>query len=393
MFSRVAKLLLPVIVLLIGAGSMVLLGQTEAETKKPDAAAKPPLVETQIVHRADHQVRVTGQGKVMASRSVDLSAAVAGRVAWRSEALSVGSRLAAGSTLLRIDPRDLAAQVTTSDENLKRAQLALSLEQSEQEVAQRAWTEIGGRKPASDQARRAPHLAHARAQLASAESQLEQAKRALSHAALRVPFNAAVQSVHAEVGQYVAPGQVIAHLVGTDTYWVQTSISIDDLPLISLSDGEGSRAEVSQTVREQESRREARILRLRSELSADSGMAQLLLAVDEPTKPNAGSETPLLLGSFVDVVIYGKVAPNLVEIPRTALHEGDTAYVLASDQTLAIRSLQIAHRYRDTVLVEAGLEEGDALIVSPIPTPVEGLKLRVRSEAPVAGDPSGGTAS
>ncbi len=386
MFARLLKPLLPIATLLVGAGAMMFLGRSAAEPDKAPESALPPLVETTVLARADHRVRIVGQGRVVAARQLELSSAIAGRVSWKHELLVPGSAFGAGTALVRLDPRDLMTAVANAKAAVKRAQRDLSQEIAEQQVAEGAWAELGGAKEASAGAKRAPQVAHAKAEVESAESQLAQAERTLGKAVLVAPFNASVQSVQAEVGQNVAAGQVIATLVGTDAYWVQTSVAVDDLPLIDLPRGEtsGSHAEVGQRVRGRAITRPARVLRLRSELAAEGGMAQLLLRVEKPTEVRAEGDVPLLLGAYVDVVIHGATLTDVFEIPRTALHEGDTAYVLTKDRTLAIRQLHIVHRYRDSVLVDRGLADGEALITSPVPTRIEGLKLRERERDAVS---------
>jgi hypothetical protein len=57
------------------------------------------------------------------------------------------------------------------------------------------------------------------------------------------------------------------------------------------------------------------------------------------------------------------------------LRDGDTAWVLAQGDTLATRLITIAWQDMDAAYVSTGLEDGDRLIVSDIPAPVEGMQL------------------
>ena len=180
----------------------------------------------------------------------------------------------------------------------------------------------------------------------------------------------------------VGPGAPTATVVGTDEFWVQVSVPIDRLEFIKIpgvNSSEGSAVTVIQTVGQQEDTRAGKVVRLLGELDPVGRMARVLVAVQDPLNLAVGEETPrglpFLLSAFVTVRFDGAQELEVTEIPRSALHEGDKAFVF-KDGKLEIREVGVVWRRPDTVLVANGLEAGDELVVSRISTALPGMKLR-----------------
>ncbi len=67
---------------------------------------------------------------------------------------------------------------------------------------------------------------------------------------------------------------------------------------------------------------------------------------------------------------------DVVELPRTALHEGNRVWVMAEDNTLDVREVAMVWGGEDSVYVSEGLEHGMRLVVSDLVAPVPGMLLR-----------------
>ncbi len=89
---------------------------------------------------------------------------------------------------------------------------------------------------------------------------------------------------------------------------------------------------------------------------------------------------PLLLNAFVQLEIEGHPVPGAVEVPRVALRDGGTVWVMNGEERLDVRDVDIVWRDEDAVLVRRGVTVGDHIITSRLPTPVPGMKVRVATE-------------
>jgi multidrug efflux pump subunit AcrA (membrane-fusion protein) len=108
----------------------------------------------------------------------------------------------------------------------------------------------------------------------------------------------------------------------------------------------------------------------------------LVIEVNEPWKSfRPGEQPPLQPGMFCRLTIETRRVPRAVRIPRTALQPENTVF-LVQDGALAVRPVEVLYVQKESVLVTAGLETGDLLIVSPLSTPVVGMQLRPREVDP-----------
>ena len=116
-------------------------------------------------------------------------------------------------------------------------------------------------------------------------------------------------------------------------------------------------------------------------------MARLLVAVHDPlglkaredeAKVEAAREAalPLLLGALAQVELEGNRTANLAAVPRRALHDGSSVFVLSKAGTLDIRLIDIVWREPEQVFADLRLTPGERLITSTIASPVQGMALR-----------------
>ncbi len=199
---------------------------------------------------------------------------------------------------------------------------------------------------------------------------------------MHAPFNGKVISENVDVGQVIGPQTAICRLVGTDRFWIQVSIPVPQLKWIELpgtESGDGSDVNIIiDNTGDGPITRDGRIVRLLPDLDDVGRMARLLVAVDDPL--NLGNDTrkyPLLLGTFVEVEIAGKVVEDIMVIPNAALRRNNTVWIMAPDDTLKIVPVEVIWRRKDTTIVRSDFPDDTRLITSKITTPVEGMELRV----------------
>jgi len=401
----VLRVLTVIGVLFAGGLLFAALVATRPEAAKAPPADRRPLVEVATVTVSDHPTRVEASGVVIPARQVLLAAEVGGRVVSMHPELVPGGRVPKNTRLLRIDARDYRLALEQQFAQVDRAQTELELERGRKRIAEREWKLLGGGAsggaaasgqpsgaPGAGLALREPQLRSAQAALKAAESGLERARLAVGKTNLTVPFNALVQERNVDVGQLVAPGAPLATLVGTDQFWVQVSVPVGRLAAIDIPGLGGATAGSSATVRQRTGEgiveRTGRVVRLLGDLDPAGRMARLLVEIDDPLAldEDSGARVPLLLGAYVEVEIAGRALESVAEIPRAALQDGDSVFLVSPDGNLVIREVEVAWRQRDSVLVARGLSRGDRVVVSPIAAPVAGMAVRV------AGDPASGAA-
>ncbi len=425
--KKLFRALLPVAILALGIAVMIGLVMSKPKARKAERAELGTLVEASPVEPERRTIEVRAHGTVVPARQVVLSPEVSGRVTWMSSELVPGGRFTAGDTMVRIDARDYSLAVEQQYAQVDQAATALEIEKGRKKIAEREWELLGDSKDKQGAALalRDPQLRTAEVALRSAESALERARMNVGRTKVSAPFNGLVQTRAVDIGQLVGPSSPLVTLVGTDAFWVQLSIPVDRLAWIDIPEvrgaTEGSPARVWRQIGDQRIEREGRVIRLMGDLDPLGRMAKVLVEIDDPLGLSTPARTavgegaqppapglPLLLGAFVEVAIDGREVDHVVEIPREALRHGDNVYLVDSEKVswpeslsgllfwadsgdrkslltldrMETRPVQVLWRMPDTVLVNRGLEAGDVVITSPVPAPIDGMKVRIAPPSP-----------
>lgn len=370
-------------ILIVGILVGIFLLMTGPRTQPGEKQRGSRIVRTIQLVPGSHNVNVTGYGSVIPAQRVVIRPQVQGRILEQHPQLVPGGRIQVGEVLFKIDPSDYEIAVKEQEFALEEARFSLEMEQGNQVVASREWKILEQELPENEINRslvlRQPHLRRAQASLDRAENQIARAELDLSRTVIKAPFNAIVLEESVDQGQLVNTGADTCILVGSDQAWVMTTISLQDLTHIQYPSGErpGSKAMVYLDTGEEEPLVwEGRVSQLLSDLEPTGRMARVIVETPDPygldpeSDPNAA---PLLIGSYVKVVIDVGEIENALEIPRTALREGSRIWVVDQEKRLQIRETNILWTRKDTVLVENRMQEGETLIVSGLKVALPGM--------------------
>jgi multidrug efflux pump subunit AcrA (membrane-fusion protein) len=362
-------------------------------------------------------VIVKAHGTVVPSRAAVLSPEVNGRVTWIADDLLPGGRFEKGAIMLRLDGRDYKLALEAQAAAVQQARTQLELEERRKKIAKREWEIMG--KEGDPLTLSEKQVKTAEVAVAAARSNVQRARLNVGRTVLKAPFNAIIQERNVDVGQIIGPASPVVTIAGTDEFWVKISVPVErlvwlDIPGVNVDDpAKASRAVVWRELNGRRVERSGRIVRLLGDVDPMGRMARLLVAIEDPLgindpapvptaeAPASLPNLPLLLGSFVQVDLQGRSVDGVVELPRQALRDGDSVYVMRGervevpdwyrdmliwtdgdelDQLLTVDRLKVVDvdvvwRQLDTVYVH-GLADGDQIITSPVPSPIDGMKVR-----------------
>lgn len=395
--SILVKFVLPVVVLAAaGALTARLISSREAPSQT-DPEEDAAVVDTEVVHEQSHRLDVRASGTVEPARQMQVQPEVSGRVVDVHDELQPGGLVEKGETIVQLDRSDYRLAVRQRKTALEQAKSQMALEKGRQEVAEREWELFKDeadeltRETDPSLALRKPQLGNAKAQVDAAQARLEQARLNLSRTSVEAPFDALVRDESVSIGDLAGAQSPVATLVGTDAFWARLKVSPGKIPYIDIpgvNADTGSKVEIEYETGDTAVKRVGRVLRLAGGLDRRGRLARVIVRIDDPLGLASEDDSefrgvPLLLDSYVDARIRGGETRELVELPRDAVRNGDQVYVY-DDGTLAIRTLEIAWRRPSSVLVSGGLEDGDRVVVGPMPNPLEGMSLE-------RADPGGNT--
>ncbi len=412
--KRLAKIGLPIAVIgvaVLGAGIL-------QATKRP---VEPKPVQEQVwtvaavpVVRNDVQPVMRLFGEIIAGREVELRPLVEGRVDDFAADFVDSGVVRAGDLLVAIDPFEYRADMSEYEARIAEARARLDeiyaelgaatdmiahdrrqLELARREVARRErlrQSQAGSEKALDD-----AHLALSQREqqlierqqtidrlAAQAEQQkavierwrvaLRRARRDLADTRLTAPFDGYLVDTDAAVGKRVGAGDRIARLSDAGRLEAQFHLSSGEFARVLAAGGyRGRAAEVLWRVGGQTFTFAATVDRMKSEIDAESGGVDLYARIE-----GQGADGVLRPGAFVEVRLADRVYEDVVRLPRSALHNGDTVYVVV-DERLRPRHVEVVVRSGNDILVRGDFEPGDNMVViTRLPEIGPGIRVVVR---------------
>lgn len=418
----ILKIVIPMIILVAGAAAGLHLKEGQPKMKKERPKAGAPVVEVMTARPESITMNVTAMGVVIPKREVVLKSQVSGEIDWVSDRFEPGRVIRKGETLLKIDARDYAIAVRRKEGAVASAKASLALEEGNQAVAREELAFIRRSAPDAVEdpslALRRPQLAQARVTLDLAKADLEQAKLNLSRTTVRAPFTGIMTQRHVTIGSYAGNQTDLATLVAIDEYWIEAAVPLDRLGQLDLARENGVPARITSLA--SKSVWEGRTVRLTGTFTEGTRMANLIISVTDPlgvvwnkvnghggrfatpehgksvsnstVKGNNGGDKkemgmempathplhPLMLGDYVQVEIEGTPLERVIALPRYALRENGTVWVVEKG-CLTFRSVEIAWKDNEKMFLSRGVAPGDPVILSDLGSPVEGMALRMES--------------
>ncbi|MFV8819880.1 efflux RND transporter periplasmic adaptor subunit [Haliea sp. E17] len=350
--ALIKNLVLPIAALALAALIALAMVNSRAELPKRDREENLPLVKTVQVETGPVAVTIQSRGVVTPRWNTELVSEVSGRVIWVSPDVRTGAEVKAGQDLLRIDPIDYEVAVTDARAALASAQLGLA----EVSVV---------RKEAA--------IEEAKAQVEAAKARLKQAEVNLANTHIAAPFDAVVDSKHADLGQYVQAGSPVLSLLGIETAEVRLPVLAADVPYLRYGRNAGDQWEQATLTAELGDASQswpARLARLERRVDPQTRTFFVVAEVDNPYDL-ARYGRALVMGLFVEAQFTGNDIPDAVRLPRSVLHKDNKVYVVR-DGRLYLQPVELLRREKDSVILR-GLESGQRVVTSRLDLVVDGM--------------------
>jgi len=91
-------------------------------------------------------------------------------------------------------------------------------------------------------------------------------------------------------------------------------------------------------------------------------------------------QAPLLVGSYARVLIEGRKIHDVYVVPWDSIQEGNRVWIKNENDELEIRKVEIVWEREEDALVREGLNPGDEIITSRLPSVVPGMLLKTPAE-------------
>ncbi len=383
------KTLLPLLVLAAtGWYGMELLRSAPEPARK---APRPnvPTVEVVEVRPTDYRVSVPSRGTVSPRTQSTLIPEVSGRIVEVAPAFRPGGFFEAGDLLLRVEDTDYRHAKVIARAELAQARLNLREEEAQAAQARQDWEKLGIGGAPGELTLRQPQLENRRAEVAAAQARLEQAETQLGRTRIRAPYAGRVLEKKVDVGQYVAPGNVLATLYAVD--YVEIRLPLNDRQAAFVDLPESYRGEPGQRpgpaveILAEGAVWPGRVVRSEGAVDLASRQLYVVAQVDDPYARRADGGPPLKVGQFVEARIQGRVLAGVYVLPRGLFQGRDRVFVITPETRVQRRRVEVVWQDQDDLIVAAGLAPGERLASVPLPFVADGaaVKLAGADGAPV----------
>jgi multidrug efflux pump subunit AcrA (membrane-fusion protein) len=425
------------LVIILAAAVMVAFILVKSRAPLQHVAVEMPsrVVEVIRARQIPFRTRVTAYGTVEPSITLNAVAEVSGEISYLHPNLKAGETIPADTLVVRIDAEDYQLSLQQTQEDLKASRSSLreleaerkstlrslqlaqqnlevgeaelgrlrevyekklisrsALDAEEQKTIQlrQQVEDLQGRLNGYDSRRQSIE-----AQIARAEQEVQNRTTILGRTEIRLPFDARIGTVSVNRNEFVTVGSALFEAIDLKGIEISAQLPIGTMrKLVShlanqsqvvsqfietggrINESLGLAAEVRLVGDMPNATWEARVLRISESIDATRQTLGVIVGVDKPyEKIVAGQRPPLLKGMYTAVNLMAPQRLAMV-IPRKALHEG-RVYLAGADGRLEIRAVDILFGQDDLVVVKAGLEVDDRVVITDLTPVIEGMPLQV----------------
>ena len=345
----------------------LLAGCDQNSVAREETAPRPVKV---VMAAAEQDKIASSPGVVRARIETDLAFRTLGRMVSRK--VDVGDLVHKGDVLAEIDPLTLQLAVRSAEAELRNAQAQLenaaTTETRKRRLVQSNAASIADHDIAEQQ------LKSATANAAKATASLAKAHEQLGYAELRAEFDGVVTATSAEMGQTVSAGQPVLKLarleqrdVVVDVPEAQfNSIRLDDRFNVALQ--LDSRIQATGVVRE-----------IAPQADPNTRTYRLKIAIDQAPEI-------FRLGAVVTATPFVGQRKQAITLPLSAIrHEDGASQVWVVDRAtsqVVLRPVELdgpASAPR-SVLVQAGLRDGEEIVIAGVDELTDGQKVQLGQE-------------
>ncbi len=418
-----------ILVFVGGLMAMAALSQMKEPPVAKEAQKIVLAVEGTIAHREDLPTILHGFGTARSHRRTSIVPQVSGKIVALNPVLEAGNIVHEGEMLIEIERADyeLALEQTEADvamlqavverlerqhvNDLKRLEIAKGMKSLSMNEVDRieALVRDGGAESRSrlDTARMSfnkeennveliekdialfePMILEAKARLKSALARREKAKLDLSRTTIRAPYTARIEKKMVELFDVVMSGQSILEIV--DDTSLEIPVSLDSREVskwldveIDPQDAHWFKPKASQIAHvywsesQTSSPFQGKLVRIEHYDSMNRTF-DVVVAVENTRETIDGAAPfPLADGMFCRLEIPGKIAHDVIAVPRESVDSRNTV-LLAVDGKMKMREVQVARFQGNFAYISEGIQDGDIVLTSRPAIELDGTSIDVQ---------------
>lgn len=348
------------------AASLMACGQ---KNDKHAGAMLPMPVGVLEIAPSDVPVSFEFVGQAAGSREVEVRARVGGILLKR--AYTEGKPVKQGDLLFQIDPEPLKAALDQAQGNLQVQQAQLVRTKQDYDRITPLFKENAVSQKDRDDAVSAYEAA--KASVAAAQAQVQQAKINLGYARVTAPISGMTSQETRSEGSLVsttADGSLLTKVSQLDPIYVNFSMSDNDMMnLRKMQDSGQLKLAANGHFNVQLKLTDGSTYGKSGRLNFTDSLVDASTGTIRSRATFANPDGGILPGQFVRVILQGAKRSNAIAVPQRAVltsQQGKMVWVVGADNKVQPRPITVSQDVGLNVLVESGLKAGDKVVVDNI---------------------------
>jgi RND family efflux transporter MFP subunit len=369
------KKFLPLILLAVALGISYLLISIQPKAKKIETPSLITPVEYLVAKAKPTTIRIESEGILQPRIETQFISPVAGQVIEIGENFYPGRFFQKGEVLFKLDDSDYKFQVKNAETNLAQAELAFELEKALSVQAKKDWEKLNLGE-ANDLVLRKPQLKQAKKNLESAQVSLTFAQEQLEDTVFRAPYSGYLLSRTIDLGTEITGGMSgpIASAYSSGDAEIRLPLTESERLLIDTKNLNEN------TVRLYDSGKlvaQGKIQRIEASLNPNNRLFYAVALIENAfPEDNQIHTSEMFRGQYLDAMIDGILIDKAFTLPNEAIRESSTIYTITNQNQLVEKSITVISSNSKQVIVSTGLDDGDRVVVSPVPFYINGMSVK-----------------
>lgn len=383
------------VILGIGVGGFMLLQLFAPRPQLEEPPSRVPVVDVITAQIESGPLRIRGHGVVRPRAEITLAAQVAGRIVDVSPQFVSGGQFKHGDILVQIDPRIYEANLKQAEANKRAAEAALKF--AELQIARTEPLAKKGFAAKEKFEQLISQRDEAEATVLQNDARIDEAKINLEHSSVAAQFDGRVESESTDIGAYVSVGQQLGTIFATDMVEITIQLSDDEAFLLpdmwssnTAAQFDSLKATVTTSYGAGKWVWDGYVHRAEATIDQGTRTIDVVVRVDDPFRRGrhvvakgssaklVGTPPPLLSGMYATVEMEGIDLNRFVTIPREALRDDDTIWIVENSNILRELPITVIQKRGNRATIRSAQIADDTLIITSALTVMnDGMAIRV----------------
>lgn len=368
------KILIPFLILMGGLAMMLMFLDMGDDKSKRESRPKTKLVDTKLVHLIDIPARISGFGRLASVQPIQLISEVSGKLEAGDISFQPAQSFVRGDLLLRIDNRQAILELKSTKSELLTT-LATFLSEIRTDFPEEfyVWQKYFNQCSFETDLQDLPETKNQRIKLFLSRFNVYKLYFAARNLEIRVtkhylyaPFDGSIVSTNQRVGSTARNGTLLGEIINLEQLEIEVPVTVQDVRWIDRE------RPVKLFSSETEGELTGRIDRIGKVIDQRTQTVQAFISVDNLSKSS------ILEGVFFQVDISGRNIEHAVKIPHRALYNENFVYLIKNGK-LVSRRVEIVRKESNSVIINAGLNDGDTLVIEAMQGVFEGMSARPKA--------------